>query len=38
MNLNIIEPDRAFVTFGDYDENLFEGELNMYDILSSFTI
>ena len=38
MNLNIIEPNRAFLTFGDYDPNFFEGKLNFYPILSTFSI
>lgn len=38
MNLNIIEPDRAFLTFGDSDKEFYRGKLNYYSILSDFAI
>ena len=38
MNLNLIEADRSFVTFGDDDPALYQGNLTSYPILSQYYI
>lgn len=38
MNLNIIEPNRAFITFGDQDPSFYRGKLHQYSLNNQYEV